>query len=764
MIENSKYFVSRLFKECLFVFFVLGSAFPVKSQLDAYQIKQQFALSEPPLLAERIFIHTDRNDYITGETIWFKAYYFLNGAPDNNILSKVLYLELVDANGISVVKNVFPVTNEGSSGGFEIPESLISGYYSIVLYTKWMRNIGINSFSNKKIFILNPKRTVFTYKTDSLSDKQYSLNFYPCGGKLLAGFENKVYYSIKNQLNKKADVNVRILDDDNMPVLEFKSQTDSFNYFSFVPHAGKKYKAVVKSTDNTINVFNLPAIYDYQVGVRISTISDDLIKIEFITANNASGFSQNLTLEYQSNGYIYKKIRIPSGNNSLIINKKDLFPGENLISVLNESGEQIYAMPVNLDKIVNLEVTTDKPVYSKREKVNLYIKNINTSRNEKLNYFSVSVAKAKKATDNHDDDNSLPLDLYHSGQENRSDSAGKIFPVSLLPEINGQVLSGTIAEKNSGKPVSGAELFLSGISDYIIVQNTISGPDGKFWFNLSGLNGTQDLAVQVSGQGNFEIIFDKEYNSNFKPLFEKAISECDFNVSFYKDLSTSRQVQQQYAQNQSVQVPVKESFIFYGKADTSYFPDKYIDMPDIEDFFNEIVEGVRIKSRKEEKELFVNYFNTTSQLSLKPLLLVDGIPVFSVPKFLGLSPQNIQRIDIINRNYILGNLKFGGLINLISKKKNFSDIPNFLSFIRFDGFAHDFLFNPTIYGSELSQKERIPDFRNTIYWNPLVTMDKNDEAQVSFYTSDQPGTYLVSIVGTNSNGNLVNKNLTIEVH
>ena len=47
-----------------------------------------------------------------------------------------------------------------------------------------------------------------------------------------------------------------------------------------------------------------------------------------------------------------------------------------------------------------------------------------------------------------------------------------------------------------------------------------------------------------------------------------------------------------------------------------------------------------------------------------------------------------------------------------------------------------------------------PDTRATLYWNPEVLVDGNGEAQFSFYTSDNPGGYVVVVQGTDLFGGL----------
>jgi uncharacterized protein YfaS (alpha-2-macroglobulin family) len=45
------------------------------------------------------------------------------------------------------------------------------------------------------------------------------------------------------------------------------------------------------------------------------------------------------------------------------------------------------------------------------------------------------------------------------------------------------------------------------------------------------------------------------------------------------------------------------------------------------------------------------------------------------------------------------------------------------------------------------KKSRIPDFRNTLYWNPSVKTDSEGKALVEFWTSDFVSDYEVNIQG-----------------
>lgn len=60
------------------------------------EIQTQFNSYQQNVLQEKLFVHTDKSKYLTGEILWFKVY---NVNASNNKplqLSKVAYIEVLD--------------------------------------------------------------------------------------------------------------------------------------------------------------------------------------------------------------------------------------------------------------------------------------------------------------------------------------------------------------------------------------------------------------------------------------------------------------------------------------------------------------------------------------------------------------------------------------------------------------------------------------------------------------------------------------------
>ena len=56
------------------------------------------------------------------------------------------------------------------------------------------------------------------------------------------------------------------------------------------------------------------------------------------------------------------------------------------------------------------------------------------------------------------------------------------------------------------------------------------------------------------------------------------------------------------------------------------------------------------------------------------------------------------------------------------------------------------------YETESQINSRLPDFRQTMYWNPQIRTDANGTAKAEFYTSDLPGKYAIVLQGITNDG------------
>lgn len=61
-----------------------------------------------------------------------------------------------------------------------------------------------------------------------------------------------------------------------------------------------------------------------------------------------------------------------------------------------------------------------------------------------------------------------------------------------------------------------------------------------------------------------------------------------------------------------------------------------------------------------------------------------------------------------------------------------------------------------------NSKSHNPDFRNTLYWNPNISLAQGLKT-IQFYASDYASDYEIIISGVNNKGELIYKTKTIQV-
>ncbi len=104
---------------------------------------------------EQVYVHTDREVYSTGDTIWLKAYIRNKSSLDNSALSKVFYADLISDRGEIVVEEKYVISNSQSNGFLVVKSDLADGDYTLLCYSSWMKNFDADRVYRRKILVAN---------------------------------------------------------------------------------------------------------------------------------------------------------------------------------------------------------------------------------------------------------------------------------------------------------------------------------------------------------------------------------------------------------------------------------------------------------------------------------------------------------------------------------------------------------------------------------------------------------------------------------
>jgi hypothetical protein len=102
--------------------------------------------------AERIHVHTDREVFVAGESLLFKAY-LLRGGQDLPS-SEIAYMALRNQHG-TVLNMAMPMQGMVTDGNIFLEDTLSTGWYELVAFTNQMRATGEAQYFRKTLFIAN---------------------------------------------------------------------------------------------------------------------------------------------------------------------------------------------------------------------------------------------------------------------------------------------------------------------------------------------------------------------------------------------------------------------------------------------------------------------------------------------------------------------------------------------------------------------------------------------------------------------------------
>ncbi|WP_299682038.1 hypothetical protein [uncultured Tenacibaculum sp.] len=375
---------------------------------------------------------------------------------------------------------------------------------------------------------------------------------------------------------------------------------------------------------------------------------------------------------------------------------------------------------------------TNKSNYNKREKVILDLNKLNLSSKEHL---SISVKRK----------NNINLPLKNEQKAKFKNQLNN--NIKFLPELRGNLIQGKIVSKK-GSNVTNKSVSLSINNNHLPLMAT-TNHNGEFYFNIPYLNTDKIyLQILVPNASEYEIITANDTKTKVNSEFPK-IDLSQHIVNAIKDRTIYAQIKNAYYE---VKKDTTSSFntndILLDKRKTTYVLDDYKRFKSLRETFVEIITKARIRSQNKKYRIIVpsEDIKTTGFIGNIPsLLIVDGHIVFDHDQFMDFDCSKINKISIVNRKYCYGNSIYQGITFIDTFKKDFIPTDNIkqVSVMNIQPKKEYYFEN-----YNTSSKNRIPDFRTQLYWNPNIDSKK----KINFYTSDVSGNYEIIIEGYSNSG------------
>jgi hypothetical protein len=133
---------------------LLSQSFSVFSQ----QVQKTNALANQykNISQEGIYVHYSSSVLFAGEYLFYKVFCINKNTKWLSGISEIAYVELIAENGEPVFKHKVELVAGEADSDFFIPTYVESGSYKLIAYTRWMKNVGLGSFFQADIGIINP--------------------------------------------------------------------------------------------------------------------------------------------------------------------------------------------------------------------------------------------------------------------------------------------------------------------------------------------------------------------------------------------------------------------------------------------------------------------------------------------------------------------------------------------------------------------------------------------------------------------------------
>ncbi|MGI4872222.1 MAG: hypothetical protein ACRYFX_13730 [Janthinobacterium lividum] len=763
---------------------LLGGGTPARGQADSLAtVGRRFASYSQRHPIEKLFGHLDRPAYVSGETIWLKLYTVEGTTQQPLAASTVAYVEVLDPQQQPVLQVKLALRQATSQGSLVLPATLPTGRYTVRAYTNWMQNFGAEFYFHAPITIVNTRVPLGAAATPLATT--YDAQFFPEGGYLVQGLGSKVGFKLTDAAGRGVAAEGTVLDATGATVARFSPLRFGLGSFSFTPtKAGAAYRAVLKFANGRQLTQALPVVREQGYVLRLEDAGPEQLRVVVQTQGPALASERLFLLGHaRQQVAVAAEGQLVAGQAVFVVPRRQLAAGVAHFTLFNSRRqpvcERLWFSPP--PATLALHAQADKPQYASREPVTLRL----TTGAQPAN-LSVAVYQldSLSAAGGADITSYLWLSADVRGPIERPDhycatpdpaaadnlmltqgwsrfSWARVLtprPDSLptfAPELHGHLVRGRVLDRRTGAPVQGLHAYLAAPSRRIRLYGAISQASGSLLFEVPDWYGPQQLVVQTDTRR--DSLYRLEILSPFSGKYAAAparplpLSERWAASLLRRHVQAG--VQQLYSAPPGPYLaPAADSGAFYGHPTARYLLDTYTRFPTLEDVFREYVPGILVRNRKDGFHLLVPD-NNTREVMESPLVLLDGVPVFDTNRLMAFDPLKIQRLDVVLSHYLSGLLTYNGIIGLSTYRGDLAGFPlNPHALLQeYEGVQGQREFYAPRYDSPATLRSRQPDFRNLLYWNPEVHTTSSGST-LTFYTSDQAGSYRVVVQGLTPSG------------
>ena len=759
---------------------------------------------------QKLYLHTDREFYFPGDTLWFSAY-LVDGYSHQPVSDACnLYVELMNPAGETIMRETF-FTQYGLGSGYMhlTGGDALEGKFLLRAYTDYLRNFGQDAFFTKNVHLSSIKSSLEVMAEDSAARESTELDvqFMPEGGFLMAGEINCVAFRAVDGNGKGRNISGKLLDESNRVILNFSSVYRGAGKFYFQPDPDKRYRVVVEGFSKAM--FRLPEARESGAKLMLVSYRGDELKMVAVEKNAPRSQPYYLVCMHRGEGLFFLEINSQKMNSILKLDATKLRSGINRMVLLDSNLKPVSERLVfnNRQAVENLRVDLNKSGFTTRDDVQVRISH--SSGDRELKFLSMAVIDENYVNASGVSQNILSwllldselngsietpadyfipekdlqaeakLDLlmltqgWHNYVWNRLEEHAPEF--IFKPQL-GFRFTGEVLRTFGKKPLTeGVVTFVLFQKDTIaaLMDQTLD-ETGKFDFNNLLFYDSAHVFVQARNRNNKNTVqfrLDQTEKSLpginpdlLKPLFsyssvsvavhrQRYLNELRLK-EFYPDKDTKMIGEVEVKGKKPVE-KIKSGTI--RKNDGAYLLDwsQTSGSGDILNFLRYKVSGVHPIVNSDG---LPSVSLVAGGMGGEPAFMVDGFKAVTAEEIQTYPIEIFESIEMITppMSNIYGPEAYNGAVVLTIKSGaslTTANKPLLGGMVeRIKGYSVYREFYSPVY-TEQNLNSPAPDFRNTLYWNPWITMDSED-AVVSFFTADNLSRYRIYVEGVSRSGRI----------
>lgn len=375
--------------------------------LNSYTLSAQQSYAEPldaynaAYLPEKVFVHTDKDIYAGGETI-YAAVYLVNGISNQPAsLSKTVYLELVGPADTVVTRLKLFAADGHTAASMLLPAAISPGDYQLAAYTNYQRNSYAGALFRKPVRIVGglkesggqgnaglPEMTDTSTRSATEIPAVF-LRFFPESGDCITGHPCRVAFTSSLEDGRPVSFTGILRAADGRNLGEVTTNDRGMGSFTYLPN-GSTVSVMVEATGRS---FPLPPAVISGAHIRVD-VTPDTVDITMHNNNPLNGLrGHTFVLQLRGAGLLEQPFTTAQPQFKMRLPVTLLPAGVIIATLLDASGnpvaERLFFIPPSQ---TDIQVTTDRTGYDLRSAAGLTLRVPQVELADSLNGARLSVS------------------------------------------------------------------------------------------------------------------------------------------------------------------------------------------------------------------------------------------------------------------------------------------------------------------------------------------------------------------------------------